>query len=164
MVSLHTHLHTHTRTALADMQDVILMSSSRVELPQDESTKLKLSIRQLPKNWDYKSLLKEINTDMRQHHIVIHATLSTTKEFMDQALDVGMVTDAYHYILTNLDVYTMDMSMYRTQVGGVCVCVWVGGCRLMYVLEMQCYDTPTCGHEVECDGELDIEIEDIPGQ
>ncbi len=46
---------------------------------------------------------------------------------MDQALDVGMVTDAYHYILTNLDVYTMDMSMYRTQVGGVCVCVggWV---------------------------------------
>ena len=62
----------------------------------------KNSFWHLPEGGDYKPLLKFIKTSLRETHIVVHASLESSRKLMEQATVMKMTTVYHHYVFANL--------------------------------------------------------------
>ncbi|XP_054431847.1 glutamate receptor ionotropic, kainate 1 isoform X2 [Pteronotus mesoamericanus] len=74
---------------------------------------IKIKIRQLPAgNKDAKPLLKEMKKG-REFYVIFDCSHRTAAEVLKQILFMGMMTEYYHYFFTTLDLFTLDLGLYR---------------------------------------------------
>ncbi|KAJ8921823.1 hypothetical protein NQ315_008455 [Exocentrus adspersus] len=70
----------------------------------------RMVIRQLKD--DYRTVLKELWRSGATH-FVLDASIDTMPEVLRQAQQVGLMTNKQHYIITNLDLHTIDLVPYQ---------------------------------------------------
>ncbi|XP_007471264.1 PREDICTED: glutamate receptor ionotropic, kainate 1-like isoform X2 [Lipotes vexillifer] len=74
---------------------------------------IKIKIRQLPSgNKDAKPLLKEMKKG-KEFYVVFDCSHETAAEILKQILFMGMMTEYYHYFFTTLDLFALDLELYR---------------------------------------------------
>ncbi|XP_032486231.1 glutamate receptor ionotropic, kainate 1 isoform X6 [Phocoena sinus] len=74
---------------------------------------IKIKIRQLPSgNKDAKPLLKEMKKG-KEFYVIFDCSLETAAEILKQILFMGMMTEYYHYFFTTLDLFALDLELYR---------------------------------------------------
>ncbi|XP_054983237.1 glutamate receptor ionotropic, kainate 1 isoform X1 [Sorex araneus] len=74
---------------------------------------IKIKIRQLPSgNKDAKSLLKEMKKG-KEFYVIFDCSHETAAEILKQILFMGMMTEYYHYFFTTLDLFALDLELYR---------------------------------------------------
>nr|XP_036869132.1 glutamate receptor ionotropic, kainate 1 isoform X5 [Manis javanica] len=74
---------------------------------------IKIKIRQLPSgNKDAKPLLKEMKKG-KEFYVIFDCSHATAAEILKQILFVGMMTEYYHYFFTTLDLFALDLELYR---------------------------------------------------
>ncbi|XP_048202301.1 glutamate receptor ionotropic, kainate 1 isoform X9 [Perognathus longimembris pacificus] len=74
---------------------------------------IKIKIRQLPSgNKDAKPLLKEMKKG-REFYVIFDCSHETAAEILKQILFMGMMTEYYHYFFTTLDLFALDLELYR---------------------------------------------------
>lgn len=55
-------------------------------------------------------------------HFLLDCSIDTLFSILQQAQQVGLMTDKYHYIITNLDLHTLDLVPFQygeTNITGV---------------------------------------------
>ncbi|XP_036885564.1 glutamate receptor ionotropic, kainate 1 isoform X3 [Sturnira hondurensis] len=74
---------------------------------------IRIKIRQLPSgNRDAKPLLKEMKKG-REFHVIFDCSHRRAAEILKQTLFMGMMTEHYHYLFTTLDLFALDLELYR---------------------------------------------------
>uniref|UniRef100_A0A4W2DDU0 Glutamate receptor n=1 Tax=Bos indicus x Bos taurus TaxID=30522 RepID=A0A4W2DDU0_BOBOX len=74
---------------------------------------IKIKIRQLPSgNKDAKPLLKEMKKG-KEFYVIFDCSHETAAEILKQILFMGMMTEYYHYFFTTLDLFALDLELYR---------------------------------------------------
>ncbi|EDM10652.1 glutamate receptor, ionotropic, kainate 1, isoform CRA_f [Rattus norvegicus] len=74
---------------------------------------IKIKIRQLPPaNKDAKPLLKEMKKS-KEFYVIFDCSHETAAEILKQILFMGMMTEYYHYFFTTLDLFALDLELYR---------------------------------------------------
>ncbi|KAM9201489.1 glutamate receptor ionotropic, kainate 1 isoform 8-T8 [Dugong dugon] len=74
---------------------------------------IKIKIRQLPSgNKDAKPLLKEMKKG-KEFYVIFDCSRETAAEILKQILFMGMMTEYYHYFFTTLDLFALDLELYR---------------------------------------------------
>nr|XP_045006653.1 glutamate receptor ionotropic, kainate 1 isoform X7 [Jaculus jaculus] len=74
---------------------------------------IKIKIRQLPSgNKDAKPLLKEMKK-AKEFYVIFDCSHETAAEILKQILFMGMMTEYYHYFFTTLDLFALDLELYR---------------------------------------------------
>ncbi|XP_022371768.1 glutamate receptor ionotropic, kainate 1 isoform X6 [Enhydra lutris kenyoni] len=74
---------------------------------------IKIKIRQLPSgNKDAKPLLKEMKKG-KEFYVIFDCSHGTAAEILKQILFMGMMTEYYHYFFTTLDLFALDLELYR---------------------------------------------------
>lgn len=46
-------------------------------------------------------------------HILLDCTIEIIEDVLRQAQQIGLMTNEYHYIITNLDLHTLDLTPYQ---------------------------------------------------
>ncbi|VDN54024.1 unnamed protein product, partial [Dracunculus medinensis] len=72
---------------------------------------IQIIMRSLPTKNRYRRLLKEIR-DLDEMHIILHADTNAIIPFLYQAYQQSMCTSPYHYVITNYDAMTLDLSVH----------------------------------------------------
>lgn len=68
-----------------------------------------------------RQVLKEVGKS-GSTHFVLDCSIESLGTILQQAQQVGLMTDKYHYIITNLDMHTIDLIPYQygeTNITGV---------------------------------------------
>lgn len=73
-----------------------------------------ITVRQLSvgQNTNYRNILKRVK-DSGDKHIIIDCSLDMLPEVLKQAQQVGLLTEAHQFIITNLDMHTLDLEPYQ---------------------------------------------------
>nr|XP_053772518.1 glutamate receptor ionotropic, kainate 1 isoform X1 [Desmodus rotundus] len=125
----HVNLHPDATAISRAVLDLVLYFGWRaVTLVYEDSTGLirlqelikapsryniKIKIRQLPSgSKDAKPLLKEMKKG-REFYVIFDCSHQTAAEILKQMLFVGMMTEHYHYLFTTLDLFALDLELYR---------------------------------------------------
>ncbi|CAH2005351.1 unnamed protein product [Acanthoscelides obtectus] len=61
---------------------------------------------------DYRPTFKEVR-DFGGTHFVLDCSIKILNEVLVQAQQVGLMTDKHHFIITNLDLHTLDLAPYQ---------------------------------------------------
>ncbi|XP_059617774.1 uncharacterized protein LOC132262512 [Phlebotomus argentipes] len=74
-----------------------------------------ITVRQLDlglQNNNYRSVLRRVKL-ARDIHIVLDCSVEVLPEVLKQAQQVGLMTDYHQFIITNLDLHTLDLEPYQ---------------------------------------------------
>lgn len=71
-----------------------------------------ITVRQLPSGDDYRDVLREIKKHNKLR-IIVDCCTAKVFRVLKQAQQVGMMTEFHHYLMTSLDVDTIDMEDFR---------------------------------------------------
>lgn len=72
---------------------------------------------------DYRSVLHRVRKSADQH-ILLECSIESLKEILTQAQQVGLMTDKHEFIITNIDMHTIDLTTFKhsgTNITGVCL-------------------------------------------
>ncbi|KAL4716150.1 hypothetical protein ACJJTC_013927 [Scirpophaga incertulas] len=75
-------------------------------------SELPVSVRQLPKSHDYRPLLKNIKNSA-ESHIVLDCATERIREVLQQAQQIGMMSDYHSYLITSLDLHSVDLEEFK---------------------------------------------------
>ncbi|XP_076357607.1 glutamate receptor ionotropic, kainate 1-like [Tachypleus tridentatus] len=81
-------------------------------LERDRTKSVKISVRQLKQGMSYKQLAKDIGKE-GEINIVLDISTWKIKDFFKQAQDIGMMTEYHNYLVTSLDLHTVDMKQFQ---------------------------------------------------
>ncbi|XP_076374002.1 glutamate receptor ionotropic, kainate 1-like isoform X3 [Tachypleus tridentatus] len=81
-------------------------------LKRDKEKTAKVSIRQLKPGMSYKKLVKDIGKQ-GETNIIVDISTWRIKEFFKEARDIGMMTEYHNYLITSLDVHTVDLRDFQ---------------------------------------------------
>ncbi|XP_022247281.1 glutamate receptor ionotropic, kainate 1-like [Limulus polyphemus] len=81
-------------------------------LERDTNKSVKISFRQLKPGMSYKKLAKDIGKQ-GEANIVLDISTWKIKEFFKQAQDIGMMTEYHSYLVTSLDLHTVDLREFQ---------------------------------------------------
>ncbi|XP_077977877.1 glutamate receptor ionotropic, kainate 2-like [Glandiceps talaboti] len=87
--------------SLVRLQETFKLSASR---------EIEISVRQLKKP-NFKPVLKEIKSSGLSH-IIIDCEFDLVKQVLEQALEVQMLTDIFHYFFTTPDIHLLNLERY----------------------------------------------------
>lgn len=71
-----------------------------------------IAVRQLSDSGDYRSLLKQIKNSA-EAHIVLDCTTEKIYDVMKQAQQIGMMSDYHSFLITSLDLHTVDLEEFK---------------------------------------------------
>lgn len=71
-----------------------------------------IAVRQLSDSGDYRTLLKQIKNSA-EAHIVLDCTTEKIYEVMKQAQQIGMMSDYHSFLITSLDLHTVDLEEFK---------------------------------------------------
>ena len=86
------------------MKDILRLPALR---GIDEVTKM--SIRQFSPGQSYKKLLKDMSKKF-ERNVILNVPLNRIKDILRSANEVGMMTEYHNYLITDLDMHTLDFS------------------------------------------------------
>ncbi|XP_026318745.1 glutamate receptor ionotropic, kainate 2 isoform X2 [Hyposmocoma kahamanoa] len=75
-------------------------------------TELPVSVRQLPDSHDYRPLLKQIKNSA-ESHIVLDCATERIRDVLQQAQQIGMMSDYHSYLVTSLDLHSVDLEEFK---------------------------------------------------
>ncbi|KRY38169.1 Glutamate receptor ionotropic, kainate 3 [Trichinella spiralis] len=61
----------------------------------------------------FRPQLKQLKELQHIYFFVVQADLVTVRKFLDDAMEMNMLGPYYHYVFTDLDVYTLDLIPYK---------------------------------------------------
>ncbi|KRZ01948.1 Glutamate receptor ionotropic, kainate 2 [Trichinella zimbabwensis] len=61
----------------------------------------------------FRPQLKQLKELQHIYFFVVQADLVTVRKFLDDAMEMNMLGPYYHYVFTDLDVYTLDLVPYK---------------------------------------------------
>lgn len=71
-----------------------------------------IAVRQLSDSGDYRTLLKQIKNSA-EAHIVLDCTTEKIYDVLKQAQQIGMMSDYHSFLITSLDLHTVDMEEFK---------------------------------------------------
>ncbi|KAL9900013.1 kainate-type ionotropic glutamate receptor subunit 1D isoform 1-T1 [Glossina fuscipes fuscipes] len=71
-----------------------------------------ITVRQLTDTGDYRPLLKQIKNSA-EAHIVLDCSTDKIYEVLKQAQQIGMMSDYHSYLITSLDLHTINLEEFR---------------------------------------------------
>ncbi|XP_065092491.1 glutamate receptor ionotropic, kainate 2 isoform X2 [Ochlerotatus camptorhynchus] len=71
-----------------------------------------ITVRQLSDSGDYRPLLKQIKNSA-ESHIVLDCTTDKIYEVLKQAQQIGMMSDYHSYLITSLDLHTINLDEFK---------------------------------------------------
>jgi ionotropic kainate glutamate receptor 2 len=71
-----------------------------------------ITVRQLSDNGDYRPLLKQIKNSA-EAHIVLDCSTEKIYDVLKQAQQIGMMSDYHSYLITSLDLHTVDLDEFK---------------------------------------------------
>lgn len=71
-----------------------------------------ISVRQLSEGDDYRPLLKQIKNSA-ESHIVLDCSIEKIYQVLKQAQQIGMMSDYHSYLVTSLDLHTVDLDEFK---------------------------------------------------
>lgn len=71
-----------------------------------------ITVRQLSDSGDYRPLLKQIKNSA-EAHIVLDCNTDKIYDVLKQAQQIGMMSDYHSYLITSLDLYTVDLEEFK---------------------------------------------------
>ncbi|XP_013173426.1 PREDICTED: glutamate receptor ionotropic, kainate 2 isoform X1 [Papilio xuthus] len=75
-------------------------------------TELPVAVRQLPESHDYRPLLKQIKNSA-ESHIVLDCATERIRDVLQQAQQIGMMSDYHSYLITSLDLHSVDLEEFK---------------------------------------------------
>nr|XP_021207903.1 glutamate receptor ionotropic, kainate 2 isoform X4 [Bombyx mori] len=75
-------------------------------------SELPVSVRQLPDSHDYRPLLKQIKNSA-ESHIVLDCATERIRDVLQQAQQIGMMSDYHSYLITSLDLHSVDLEEFK---------------------------------------------------
>nr|AXF48840.1 ionotropic receptor IR9 [Lobesia botrana] len=75
-------------------------------------TELPVAVRQLPDSHDYRPLLKQIKNSA-ESHIVLDCATDRIRDVLQQAQQIGMMSDYHSYLITSLDLHSVDLEEFK---------------------------------------------------
>ncbi|TDG50512.1 hypothetical protein AWZ03_003101 [Drosophila navojoa] len=75
-------------------------------------TPFPITVRQLSDSGDYRPLLKQIKNSA-EAHIVLDCSTERVHEVLKQAQQIGMMSDYHSYLVTSLDLHTVNLDEFR---------------------------------------------------
>ncbi|XP_071747530.1 glutamate receptor ionotropic, kainate 2 isoform X1 [Lepeophtheirus salmonis] len=73
---------------------------------------VKISVRQLPINDDYRALLKEVKKT-GEVHIILDCSFEKIQTILKQALQIGMMTPYHNYLITSFDLHMVNLEEFK---------------------------------------------------
>ncbi|XP_063363016.1 glutamate receptor ionotropic, kainate 2 isoform X1 [Cydia amplana] len=73
---------------------------------------LPVAVRQLPDSHDYRPLLKQIKNSA-ESHIVLDCATDRIRDVLQQAQQIGMMSDYHSYLITSLDLHSVDLEEFK---------------------------------------------------
>ncbi|EZA54440.1 Glutamate receptor, ionotropic kainate, partial [Ooceraea biroi] len=71
-----------------------------------------ITVRQLSEGSEYRPLLKQIKNSA-ESHIVLDCSTERIYDVLKQAQQIGMMSDYHSYLITSLDLHTVDLEEFR---------------------------------------------------
>lgn len=71
-----------------------------------------IAVRQLSDSGDYRTLLKQIKNSA-EAHIVLDCTTEKIYDVLKQAQQIGMMSDYHSFLITSLDLHTVDLEEFK---------------------------------------------------
>ncbi|XP_049532370.1 glutamate receptor ionotropic, kainate 2 isoform X1 [Anopheles darlingi] len=71
-----------------------------------------ITVRQLSDSGDYRPLLKQIKNSA-ESHIVLDCSIERIYEVLKQAQQIGMMSDYHSYLITSLDLHTINLDEFK---------------------------------------------------
>ncbi|XP_073988845.1 kainate-type ionotropic glutamate receptor subunit 1D isoform X1 [Rhodnius prolixus] len=71
-----------------------------------------IAVRQLPEGNDYRPLLKQIKNSA-ESHIVLDCSTEKIYNVLKQAQQIGMMSDYHSYLITSLDLQSVDLEEFK---------------------------------------------------
>ncbi|XP_046985310.1 glutamate receptor ionotropic, kainate 2 isoform X2 [Schistocerca americana] len=71
-----------------------------------------IAVRQLGEGTDYRPLLKQIKNSA-ESHIVLDCSTSRIYDVLKQAQQIGMMSDYHSYLITSLDLHSVDLEEFK---------------------------------------------------
>ncbi|XP_024216292.1 glutamate receptor ionotropic, kainate 2 isoform X2 [Halyomorpha halys] len=71
-----------------------------------------IAVRQLPEGNDYRPLLKQIKNSA-ESHIVLDCSTDKVYNVLKQAQQIGMMSDYHSYLITSLDLHSVDLEEFK---------------------------------------------------
>ncbi|XP_071450570.1 glutamate receptor ionotropic, kainate 2 isoform X3 [Hetaerina americana] len=71
-----------------------------------------IAVRQLGEGSDYRPLLKQIKNSA-ESHIVLDCSTERIYDVLKQAQQIGMMSDYHSYLITSLDLHTVDLEEFK---------------------------------------------------
>nr|XP_032516826.1 glutamate receptor ionotropic, kainate 2 isoform X4 [Danaus plexippus plexippus] len=75
-------------------------------------SELPVAVRQLPDSYDYRPLLKQIKNSA-ESHIVLDCATERIRDVLQQAQQIGMMSDYHSYLITSLDLHSVDLEEFK---------------------------------------------------
>ncbi|XP_026489831.1 glutamate receptor ionotropic, kainate 2 [Vanessa tameamea] len=75
-------------------------------------SELPVAVRQLPDSHDYRPLLKQIKNSA-ESHIVLDCATERIRDVLQQAQQIGMMSDYHSYLVTSLDLHSVDLEEFK---------------------------------------------------
>ncbi|XP_045499152.1 glutamate receptor ionotropic, kainate 2 isoform X3 [Colias croceus] len=75
-------------------------------------SELPVAVRQLPDSHDYRPLLKQIKNSA-ESHIVLDCVTERIRDVLQQAQQIGMMSDYHSYLITSLDLHSVDLEEFK---------------------------------------------------
>ncbi|KAG4074265.1 hypothetical protein HA402_008674 [Bradysia odoriphaga] len=76
------------------------------------SSDFPITVRQLTDTGDYRPLLKQIKNSA-EAHIILDCSIEKIYEVLKQAQQIGMMSDYHSYLITSLDLQTINLDEFR---------------------------------------------------
>ncbi|KAF5301502.1 hypothetical protein FQR65_LT08805 [Abscondita terminalis] len=98
-------------TIIYENDDSLIKISSLLEI-YNNYTQYTTTLRQLSPNGDHRRLFVEMKRSGDKHY-VIDCSITALSEVLQQAQQVGIMTDEYNFFITNLDMSIIDLTPYQ---------------------------------------------------
>jgi hypothetical protein len=73
---------------------------------------VRIQVRQLPIDDDFRPLLKDVKKG-GEIHIVLDCSTDKIQPFLQQAMQVGMMTAYHNYLITSLDLHMVNLDEFK---------------------------------------------------
>ncbi|KAK4883093.1 hypothetical protein RN001_006412 [Aquatica leii] len=98
-------------TIIYENDDSLIKIGNLLEI-YNNYTQYTVSLRQLNLNGDHRRLFMEMKQSGDKHY-VIDCSINNLSDVLQQAQQVGIMTDEYYFFITSLDMSTIDLTPYQ---------------------------------------------------
>uniref|UniRef100_A0A0A1XQS4 Glutamate receptor 1 n=2 Tax=Zeugodacus cucurbitae TaxID=28588 RepID=A0A0A1XQS4_ZEUCU len=109
-VDIVKHWEWKTFTIIYENNDGIVRLQELIKA--HDNSPYPITVRQLSLSGDYRPLLKQIKNSA-EAHIVLDCSSDKIYEVLKQAQQIGMMSDYHSYLITSLDLHTINLDEFR---------------------------------------------------